>query len=324
MKQIFEKLIVELEEGRGAVLSTIVAEHGSTPRGVGAQMLTGRSGRLSGTIGGGSIEFTSQKIAEELLVQRRSELRRFELGGGHGLDMICGGGVSVWMQYIPPTEEWKHLAMSVLDCLEKRCAARLVLDLHDAPAVLELGGAERCERQDERFFVPLPVGERAVIFGAGHCAAALTPVLHSIGFHVTVFDERQDLLREERFPAAERLVCGKFDEISASMDLADDDYIVVMTNGHRHDLLVEEQVLRREFAYLGVMGSRRKTAAINEELLRCGIGEKELKRIHAPIGIAIKSATPEEIAISIAGEMIRVRAENRELKAPHQGKSCPA
>ena len=96
------------------------------------------------------------------------------------------------------------------------------------------------------------------------------------------------------------------------MTIGDDDYVVIMTNGHRHDFVVEEQVLRGQYAYIGVIGSRTKTASVNALLRQAGISEEAIAAVHTPIGTAIKAVTPEEIAVSIAGEMICVRATRRE------------
>ena len=104
-----------------------------------------------------------------------------------------------------------------------------------------------------------------------------------------------------------------------TVTIGDDDYVVIMTNGHRHDFVVEEQVLRGQYAYIGVIGSRTKTASVNALLRQAGISEEAIAAVHTPIGTAIygqipctRSMTPEEIAVSIAGEMICVRATRRE------------
>lgn len=94
--------------------------------------------------------------------------------------------------------------------------------------------------------------------------------------------------------------------------LTAEDYVVVMTNGHVHDLEVQEQALRKTLAYIGVIGSRTKIAAVNEQLRDAGIPEEAIETVHTPIGTPIRAVTPEEIAVSIAGEMICQRAIRRE------------
>ena len=85
-----------------------------------------------------------------------------------------------------------------------------------------------------------------------------------------------------------------------------------MTSGHSYDMEVQDQVLRGDFAYVGVIGSRRKTASVNQRLRERGVPEEAIQQVHTPIGMSIKAVTPEEIAVSIAGEMIYVRALRRE------------
>ena len=170
--------------------------------------------------------------------------------------------------------------------------------------------------------LPLPVGERAVIFGAGHIARALTPLLRTVGFRPVVVDDRPGFATAEHFPQADRTICGDFDRISDYLTLTPEDYVVIMTNGHEHDFQAEVQVLRGETAYVGVIGSRKKTAFVNQRLREAGIPEEKIAFVHTPVGTPIKAVTPEEIAVSIAGEMICVRAARREAAGEvHHG--CP-
>ena len=193
--------------------------------------------------------------------------------------------------------------------------------------VLPLDGAaphidETAETGEGVFSLPLPVGERAVIFGAGHIARALTPLLRTIGFRPVVVDDRPGFATAEHFPQADRTICGDFDRISDYLTLTPEDYVVIMTNGHEHDFQAEVQVLRGETAYVGVIGSRKKTAFVNRRLREAGIPEEKIAFVHTPVGTPIKAVTPEEIAVSIAGEMICVRAARREAAGEvHHG--CP-
>ena len=117
------------------------------------------------------------------------------------------------------------------------------------------------------------------------------------------------------------MVCD-YDNIAESVTLTAEDYVVVMTNGHSGDLIIEEQVLRSPHAYLGVVGSRSKIAFVNKTLMDRGIPEEALKAVHTPIGTPIRAVTPAEIAVSILGEVILCRAEIREGEMPaHHG--CP-
>lgn len=323
MHTIFEKLLALLDRGEDAVLVTVVLAQGSTPRGAGSQLLAGREGLEAGTIGGGPGEAQALAFAAELLREKRSALCRLELRHGGELDSVCGGEQTVLLQFISRGgEAWRAAAREALERLESRRGGWLALAEDKAPALLNEGPAGPAW-DGEQLIVPLPVGERVVIFGGGHCALALVPVLRSVGFRVAVFDDRAEFASPARFPEAETVVCGDYTGIAAGLELTAEDYAVVMTSGHRHDFEVEEQLLRRPLAYLGVMGSRTKTAYVNGRLREAGISEEALRRVHTPIGTAIKAVTPEEIAVSITGELIYERALRREAAGVVEH-GCPA
>lgn len=310
MGEIFEKLLFLLEGGSDTVLATVVAVEGSTPRGVGAQLLAGPEGHAAGTIGGGLGEARALALAAQLLVERRSTVWRCELRQGGELDSVCGGEQTVLLQFIPrDSEAWKSTAREILERLDAHRGGNLLLEADTDPVFLE---AAVHAWDGRRLTLPLPVGERVVIFGGGHCALALVPVLRSVGFRVVVYDDRPEFASAVRFPEAETVVCHAYTGISSGLELTAEDYAVVMTSGHRHDFEVEEQLLRRPLAYVGVMGSRTKAAYVSQRLREAGISEEAIQSVHTPIGTAIKAVTPEEIAVSIAGELIYERAARRE------------
>lgn len=321
MRTIFETLLSLLDGGEDAVLVTVAAAQGSTPRGAGSQLLAGREGLVAGTIGGGPGEAQALALAAELLEERRSRVCRLELRHGGELDSVCGGEQTVLLQFIPgDSETWRALALRVLERLETHRGGWLALAAGEDPALLEEGP---CAWDGARLVLPLPVGERVVIFGGGHCALALAPVLERVGFRVAVFDDRPAFADPARFPEAETVVCAPYTDIAAALTLTAEDYAVVMTSGHSHDFEVEEQLLRCPLAYVGVMGSRTKTAYVNGKLREAGVPEEAIRSVHTPIGTAIKAVTPEEIAVSIAGELIYERALRREAAGAVEH-GCPS
>lgn len=320
MQAIFAKLLYEMEKQHDTVLVTIVNESGSTPRGIGAQMLVSRSGQQVGTIGGGNVENLSILHAQELIEEKRSDIHEYKLHKNEKEDigMVCGGDLTVLFSYISGTDSrWRDVASLALARIAERKEGFLALPLSGDVAYITDE-----QPAGEVFTMCLPIGERAILFGAGHCSLALAPLLQTIGFRVTVFDDRSDLVSPERFPGADTLICGDFTKIDQYLNIEPDDYIVVMTSGHSHDFEVQEQVLRHPFAYVGVIGSRAKTATVNARLRETGIAEDAIAAIHTPVGVAIKAVTPEEIAVSIAGEMIYERALRRE-KTGYKPHGCP-
>ena len=331
MDRIFAKLLYMLEKKLPTMLVTIIADRGSAPRGAGSQMLVGEEGRILGTIGGGAVEGKADAMARQLLTEQRSCCHLFQLHSAakEDIGMVCGGDVQVQFQYIPGTSViWETLAGKVLEMTSSRKSGWLALKTDgstpsllagDGTALLgePVSGGNTSEgwkprQSKDTFCLPLPIGERAIIFGGGHCAQALAPLLHTVGFRVTIFEERPEYGCRENFPTAEQIILGDYTRISHWLECTGDDYIVIMTNGHSFDLEVQDQVLRGDFAYVGVIGSRKKTAAVNQKLRERGVSEEAISRVHTPIGTSIKAVTPEEIGISIAGELIYTRALRRE------------
>lgn len=331
MNDIFSRISHLHDKGQDMVLVTIIEEAGSSPRGTGSQMLISPEGQICGTIGGGAVEKRSEEYALQLLKEKRSAVRKYELRSGveQDIGMECGGDVTVFFQYIDHDDNgWMGLADELTSKIGRKEAGWLVLNMDGTlPALFNDDGSVAYAAEDKMvecrfgdgatladgtFSMPLPVGERVLLCGGGHVAKALAPVLHSVGFRICVMDEREEFVTAERFPMAERRIAGDFSRLDEYFNINSNDYVVVMTNGHVHDYEVEERVLRHETAYVGVIGSASKTASVNERLRAAGIEEEMISFVHTPIGLNIKSVTPEEIAVSIAAEMILVRGERRE------------
>ena len=324
MKAVFEKLIAEIQADRSAVLAVIVQENGSAPRGKGACMLIGESGLLAGSVGGGAVEFLVEKQAEELLDKGGFLIKKYALRAGDKEDigMVCGGDVTVLFHCFDASAAEIHsLILNMAGFLQESKEGYLILSAAGVPPVLSENIPDTVGSEDA--VLPLYSHERAILFGGGHIARALCPLLKSVGFRVTVMDCREEFASSARFPDAEAVLCGDYLQLSSLLDITEEDYIVIMTNGHSFDAEVEEQILRRKTAYVGVIGSRKKTAAVNERLRAAGISEEALASVHTPIGMQIKAVTPEEIAVSIAGEMILCRAVRREQTGASAPKGCP-
>ena len=323
MHTIFQTLVYQREKGLDAVLATIIWDDGSAPRGRGSQMLVGQDGLLTGTIGGGAVEGQAIALAQEMLHSgadsRTHEYRLRRDGSAQSTGMVCGGDVTVYFRRIPAADgAWDALAAEVLRRLGAREPGWLVQPLDGTMPYLLDNDTDR----ENGFTMPLPVGERALIFGAGHIARALVPLLCTVGFRPVVFDDRPQFATRERFPQADQVICGDFTRIRDYLTVGPEDYVVIMTNGHEYDFQAQVQVLRGETAYVGVIGSRKKTAFVNQRLREAGIAEEAIAFVHTPVGTAIKAVTPEEIAVSITGEMILVRATRREASGEaHHG--CP-
>ena len=148
----------------------------------------------------------------------------------------------------------------------------------------------------------------AYIFGAGHVAYALEPVLRYIGFETVVMDDRKQFANRERYPEAAEVIVGDFEDAFHGMKPDENSYIIIVTRGHAADLTVLRQAIQQKNAYIGMIGSRIKVEANRRQLEEEGVPKEVLDRVYSPIGLKIHAETPEEIAISVAAEMIQVRA----------------
>ena len=150
---------------------------------------------------------------------------------------------------------------------------------------------------------------RMVICGGGHISLPLTQLGQMLGYAVTVLDDRAEFADPARFPCAAEVLCGPFDQLlGETLDLCAGDSFVVVTRGHEADERCLAAILARvRPAYVGMIGSKTKNAAVFQRLRARGIAEEALSRVHAPIGLAIGAQTPEEIAVAIAAEWIAER-----------------
>jgi xanthine dehydrogenase accessory factor len=159
----------------------------------------------------------------------------------------------------------------------------------------------------EVFIEPLEPSPRLMIVGAGHVSQRLAAVAGDAGFLVHVLDDREKFANRDRFPHAAEVIVADIAPYLATAEIPRNSYVVVITRGHTHDLEAMRALAGRECRYVGMIGSRAKVARITDALAGEGVPADWLQRIFAPVGLRIGAVTPEEIAISIAAELIAVR-----------------
>ncbi|MDR2477975.1 MAG: XdhC family protein [Treponema sp.] len=340
MNELFTALREEFAEKKPLVLVLLIAASGSTPRDAGAWMLVGREGRIRGTIGGAIPEHLAIEEARSIASQGGGgAIKNYLLHENEAADLgaKCGGELSVFFQYI--TSETPGL----IDFIEKGISRRavkeaawfimgvspeadnslsfclaaesgLVAALGAVPAALQpllTGRPVLLEQNARRWFsAPLAAAGFVYVFGGGHVAQELVPLLTRLEFRCVVFDDREEFTRRELFPGAANIIRGEFDKIEKYLSLESGDYAVIVTRGHIWDYDAFTFALHSRAAYIGVIGSRAKHAFVREKLIQagCTAAEIDAPRVHAPIGVDIKSKSPAEVAVSIAAELIRVRA----------------
>jgi xanthine dehydrogenase accessory factor len=152
--------------------------------------------------------------------------------------------------------------------------------------------------------VPQP---RAFIFGAGHIYKSLSKVASMAGFATVIVDDREQFANRERFPEADEVHAGEYEEVCAKLEVNSSSYLVIVTRGHRDDMRVLKWALSTPARYISMIGSKRKVLGVMKELEREGFRREDFDRLHAPMGLEIGAISPEEIAVSVAAEMIAVR-----------------
>ena len=311
MKQLFAKLREYMEQGRECVLVTIIASSGSTPRGAGSRMLVTREGIACGTIGGGAVEYRAMQTAQEAIEKKASYTKGFTLTRNQVADigMVCGGDVTVYFQYVNPQDKGvRDICGAIEEALGRD------EDMRGAPLLhrVRQGPGHRRRRAGGTALLRKGEGtmERLIICVGGHVSLALAHMASILDFDITVIDDREEFANQETFPQAAETVVGDLERISDYIAITERDYVCVMTRGHQFDYYVQRQALAAKPRYIGVMGSRSKIKVTTEKLMADGFSEEEIGFCHMPIGTRILAETPAEIAVSIAGELIEVRAES--------------
>jgi len=159
----------------------------------------------------------------------------------------------------------------------------------------------------EMFLDLIEAPPKMIIFGAGHIALPLSRIGKTVGFRIVVVDDREDFASRDRFPEADDVKVMDFDKSADHLEIDSTTYLVLITRGHKHDEIILRSKACEKAAYIGMIGSKRRAAAVLASLKRDGYSQKFIDRIHTPIGVKIGSQTPEEIALSIAAEVVKVR-----------------
>lgn len=309
----YQKLKYRLAS-ESVVLATIVKVSGSAPREVGAKMAIYGKGSLIGTIGGGAGEAKVIKQALQVLKTGEKQFVELDLTGTPGKDIqgVCGGKVRVWL------EKWSgkkaiDLVAEILELFKTGQSARLITPFTQETRPYLISD-RNFTKKNASPQTPAPFIERIqpppilLIIGAGHVAVSLAQIANLVGFQIVVQDDRPEFVTPQRFPQALFLfhsITETLNSLSKSTQL----YVALVTRGHPQDLEALQVILNYSipYRYLGAIGSQKRIRMIRQKLQQQGISLEKLPNFYAPIGLDIGALTPEEIAVSICGELIKVR-----------------
>ncbi len=332
------------QAGTEGAMATVARQRGSCPMASDAKMVVALDGRQWGTIGGGCLEAGVIEAANE--VAHRGEPRfvshtlTAEAAGDLGLS--CGGTAELFLEPIVVSKEMADLYAGVAAAICDRVPlvvytgmswdagpekavryspagvggrgieTELVMvgdfEIPDSAADLLRGQATNAYYEEELVLAePLPRNPRLVIFGAGHVGAEIAKAARAVGFHVVLYDDREEFANRERVPWAHEIRVQDFRTLWDTLNIDEDDYLLTATRGHSFDALVLEHVAESPARYVGMLGSRRKRAVMFRALEAAGVPGAALARVKTPVGLYIGADTPAEIAVSVVAELVRVR-----------------
>lgn len=314
---VFAQALRALDAGRGVAIASVIGAHGSTPRHLGARMAVASDGEQWGTVGGGRIEQLVVLAAREVAGGAAPRVVRQHLV--RDLAMCCGGSMEV---VLTPAGPSRATLVAVTSSLAPQV---LLTPIEGEPLSVRppRPGDPQPHQPELRDGVMLErVGatERAIVFGLGHVARNLGPLLANLGFTVIACDDGETGATGER-PAWAAEVHETFDAAEVErlvQGFGPEDHVLIVTRDHAIDQrLLEALIAHDELGYLGMIGSRGKVGRFRKRLEARGLLDGELgaarwARLRAPIGLDLGAETPEEIAIAIAAELVaRCRSAGR-------------
>lgn len=337
--EVYKKAAELLKKGENIALITVISTTGSTPGKVAYKMLVwGKKGETIGTIGGGLTEAEMINTSKNILPKLENRVLRFDLDGTESDERgICGGSIELLLETfdeksLPLFEELsmtiengdKGVLTSIISpkkppkkiFLKNASQDDIASNVNFSPKIIEsikkLATKEQSAKQTlengtEIFIETFPEQPMVFIFGAGHLSYYISRYAKPLNFRLTICDDRAEFANRKRFPDANNIIVENFESVFDKIDINENSYIVIVTRGHKCDEIVLEKAVKTNAKYIGMIGSKRKTSTILKRLHKRGIPKKTLSRIYSPIGISIGAVTPQEIALSIVCELVKIR-----------------
>jgi xanthine dehydrogenase accessory factor len=318
--EIWQFIASRLEKGKAVMLLVVGESSGSSPGRAGYKMAVGSDGELVGSIGGGVMEVRLVEQARSFLsvppavaggkspILIEQEHRK---NAEHPSGMICSGRQTVIVKQLDPND--LDPVNTIIDRLERRRSAAFEISNSGFRIIENTKGTSPfhfSKASDVEFVYREKIGFKhdLYIIGGGHCALALSEIAAKLDFRVSIFDDRPELNTIEKNDFADEItIVDTYEKIGEHIAGGKDTYVVVMTLGYKFDEVVIRQLIGRKFKYFGVLGSHAKMKTLLTALEKDGFPADALAAIRTPIGLPINSHTPEEIAVSIAAEIIQVK-----------------
>lgn len=292
-------------------LLCVVESIGSSPGRAGFKMCLPIGSELVGTIGGGIMEKKLIDLTADLMDREggfpflKRQVHQADLGKDRS-GMICSGEQTV-AGYVMYGQEAIELVGHIIAAFDDRVQPS-ELEFSSTGIRIVPAGERRALGPDEWcYYEALRDQPRLAIVGAGHVSLALSRQMDLLGFHVTVYDDRKGLHTWHANTYAQEKHVVDYEQMNALVPSDPDLYVVIASVGYRTDDLILRQLIRNRYKYLGMLGSAEKVRVMFEGMRKDGFTDEELAPVHAPVGLPIHSKTPEEIAVSIAAEIVGVK-----------------
>jgi xanthine dehydrogenase accessory factor len=308
-----EFLTQDLKE-EGAILATIAGVKGSVPREVGAKMVILGNGEIFSTVGGGAGEAKVIQVAQQVLATGEKQWVEIDLSGvaSKKVEGVCGGQMRVWL------EKWSGksaiaLLQSVLENLKQGQRVNLVTPFENDQSPYLLAIDDPIPSAEVAFVEILTPPPLLLIIGAGHVGIQLAKVAHVIGFQIAVQDDRSEWANSTRYAIASKIFTDPIETVLDHLKGHADLYVALVTRGYQYDLEALEMLLKNHLQnpincrYIGMIGSKKRVRFVLQALEKKDVSTVQFPNLYAPIGLDIGALTPEEIAVSIAAELILVR-----------------
>lgn len=303
----------KLQHSQKVMLLFVVESIGSSPGRAGFSMGVAGDESFEGTIGGGIMEYKLVEKAKSLLQQNHSTIFLQEQfhdkeHSKNQSGMICSGSQKI--VFIPLFEK-DLAAIQSFDNPSKK-SFTITTDTFTVND-FELNEWNYIDENNWRYSRNIIQQNVIHIIGGGHCGLALSQLMNFLGFYVHIYDDRENLntIEQNNFANEKHLV--SYENINQSLNVSANDYVVIMTIGYRTDKIVLKQLIHNKYKYLGLLGSAEKIKTLFEELKNENITETQLQQVFSPIGIDINSKTTQEIAVSIAAEIIKIKNKKSSL-----------
>jgi xanthine dehydrogenase accessory factor len=311
------KLIQQsLDHETSVMLLYVLESFGSSPGRKGFFMAVNRKGKMEGSIGGGIMEHKFVEMAKQILKdnEKKSLVKKQvhdKTAGTNKSGMICSGEQTI-LAYTVKNEEKKTIK-NIINALKNNQNGVLKMSSQglqfSTSTFLNEPDSYIYTSDDEWLYVEnIGYKNHLYIIGGGHCALAFSKLMSSLNFYIHLFDDRKKLnTMKKNKTAHEKKHIKNYSLLENLISSGENNYVVIMTFGYRTDDEALRALMNKKLKYLGVMGSKKKIEKMFETYKKEGISEDILQKIHAPVGINIHSQTTEEIAVSIAAEIIKVK-----------------